>query len=272
MMLNRRTKIAIAAAAGIAVLGGVGVAVAASRKSETEPEPEPESTDDAPPIVIPELPDDVDLELPDDIPPLPGETGDDDDDEQPPPVTIPPIVVSPPVTPPVSPPVSPPVTIPPIVVRPPVSPPVSPPVVKPPPVVTPVPDTPVPPDTAEMVAALLADERRPGWKRESSAVKAWQTSRGLAPDGKFGPKTALRIALEVGTIPIVRFWPVAAGRNPQAALEDYRSGLLTIGRRVGGQHELLLQQSATREQGQAFGPPTGDGGRASITTGFGGAA
>ena len=119
-----------------------------------------------------------------------------------------------------------------------------------------------------MVADLLSAEKATGWKRSYASVRDWQKARGLTVDGKFGPGSAMKLALEAGTIPIVRYWPMSAGAHPREALDDYRAGLLTIADRVGGQHGELLRKSAARERGQSFGPPQGDNGKGVITQGF----
>ncbi len=122
-------------------------------------------------------------------------------------------------------------------------------------------ETPVPPDTLALTEALLAAEKQPSWKRIESAVTQWQKSRGLVQDGKFGPKSALTIAQEIGTIPLVRYWPRTAGPNPDAAVEQYRNALRAIAQSKPTQHAALLNASAMREKGQAFGPPHGTRGK-----------
>jgi len=131
------------------------------------------------------------------------------------------------------------------------------------PVVQPVPD-----DTRELVTAMLAQEKLPRWKKREAAVRAWQVSRGMVDDGMFGPKSGLVVANEVGTVPIVRFWPRAAGANPRAALDDYRAALETIARNKSGVHAQQLRKAAARERGQGFGPPQGDNGIRPVLEGF----
>jgi peptidoglycan hydrolase-like protein with peptidoglycan-binding domain len=119
-----------------------------------------------------------------------------------------------------------------------------------------------------MVQALLAAERAPGWKRKESAVQAWQRARGLTQDGKFGPGSGLKLALELGTIPIIRFWPNSAGARPDLALADYRGALELIAQAATPERALLLRASAERETGQSFGAPQGNNGKLPITNGF----
>jgi hypothetical protein len=106
-------------------------------------------------------------------------------------------------------------------------------------------------DTAALVQALLADEATNGWKKKSPAVQAWQKSRGLKQDGQFGPKSALVVAAEVGTVPIVRYWP--AGAQQAKAVRDYQATLLELANAAPEPRASQLRVSAQREQGQGFG-------------------
>lgn len=110
----------------------------------------------------------------------------------------------------------------------------------------------VPADTAKMVAALLADEANANWKEKSGAVMDWQESRGLTSDGLFGPKTALTIAAEIGTVPIVRFWPRSSFRESNH-LPDYRKALRALSMKADEPRASQLVAAADREQGQGFG-------------------
>lgn len=130
-----------------------------------------------------------------------------------------------------------------------------------PPIVTlplPPPQDDVPDDTAELVALMLDAESTSGWKRVEPALKDWQAERGRTVDGKFGPGDAKAMAEEIGTLPIIRFWPLATGTNPGRAIDEYRAALRAIASEVGGAHGEQLRQSAVREKGQSFGPPTGN--------------
>lgn len=109
----------------------------------------------------------------------------------------------------------------------------------------------VPADTALLVQALLADEATNGWKKKSPAVQAWQKSRGLKQDGQFGPKSALTVAGEIGTVPIVRYWP--AGAQQAKAVRDYQAALLELANAAPEPRASQLRVSAQREQGQGFG-------------------
>lgn len=121
----------------------------------------------------------------------------------------------------------------------------------------PPPQDDVPDDTAELVALMLDAESTASWKRVEPALKGWQSERGRVVDGKFGPGDAKAMAEEIGTLPIIRFWPTATGTNPQRAIDEYRAALRVVAAEVGGAHGEQLRQSAVREKGQSFGPPTG---------------
>ncbi len=111
-------------------------------------------------------------------------------------------------------------------------------------------------DTAAMVNALLLAEQSPGWNKVEPTVQAWQKPRGLKTDGLFGPKTALSVAEEFGTVPIIRVWP--AGSQKAQALQAYRAALLEIaGSTNDATRAAQLRVSAQREQGQGFGPKRG---------------
>ena len=119
-----------------------------------------------------------------------------------------------------------------------------------------------------MVSALLDSEKLPNWKKIESAVRLWQRGRGLKPDGKFGPATALTVAQETGVLPIVRFWPRAASGRPDKAIEAYRASLVEIAANAPEPRRSQLIASAEREKGQAFGPPTGSKGKRPVLAGF----
>lgn len=93
-----------------------------------------------------------------------------------------------------------------------------------------------------MVAALLLRaEANKGWKSaHKDAVRAYQGRKNLTADGLFGPGTALKMALDTGVAPIVRYWPKGSWKgSPQ--FMSYIEGL----KAAGVDH--------TREQGQGFG-------------------
>ncbi len=123
----------------------------------------------------------------------------------------------------------------------------------PPPAAPPVsaPVTTVKGDTAAMVSALLSAEAQPGWNVTDPNVKVFQANRGLKQDAKFGPATALKAALEIGTLPLVRFWPL--GTAKATLLQNYQAALLNLANQSSDPaHAAQLRHSAQREQAQAF--------------------
>lgn len=110
----------------------------------------------------------------------------------------------------------------------------------------------VPADTAALVQALLQAEATKGWKKIDAAVMAWQKSRGLKQDGKFGPKSALTVAAEIGTVPIIRYWPTGQYKEGPW-LNQYRAALLELAAKATEPRASQLRHSAQREQGQGFG-------------------
>jgi len=111
-------------------------------------------------------------------------------------------------------------------------------------------------DTALMVNTLLEREASKGWNTADPTVQAWQKKRGLKVDGLFGPKTALTVAEEFGTVPIIRVWP--AGSIKAKALQNYRAALVELANSTTDQTRAQqLRVSAQREQAQGFGPKRG---------------
>lgn len=285
--MKRKTKVALAVGLGVLAVGGLAAAAASSKKKQLEAgdDVDDEAVDDlddledpsivTPPVVLqpgpaPAVPPIV--QVPEPLPEL--ETI---DWTNPPPITVqppmgPPVTIQPPPVPVIQPapqpaPQQPPITMQPL--------PVGPPVLVQPPIVVDLPDVIPPPPpvgvpaidqlTSAMVSTLLAEERHANWKRESEQVAAWQGSQGMTSDGKFGPGSNLQLALTVGTLPLVRYWPKASGANPKAALADYKAAIREIA--ATRQHPLHRQQLEAyllREQGQAFGPPQGDGAKAPV--------
>lgn len=110
----------------------------------------------------------------------------------------------------------------------------------------------VPEDTATMTQRLLAQEAKPNWKTRDPVVKVWQESRGLTADGEFGTKTALRLADEIGVIPLIRFWP--KGSYPEGSwVRDYQAELIRKAQAAPEPKRSQLMASADRERGQGFG-------------------
>ena len=114
----------------------------------------------------------------------------------------------------------------------------------------------VPEDTAALVSVMLQEEASPGWKRASGELRHWQAARGLKADGLLGPKTALAIASEVGTVPIVRYWPRGTYREG-SWLKDYRQALRVLSLKAKEPRKSQLEAAADREQGQGWGSASG---------------
>lgn len=112
--------------------------------------------------------------------------------------------------------------------------------------------TPVKSDTAVMVATLLAAEGAPGWNAKDPSVSAWQSARPpLVVDGEFGPKSALTVAQEFGTVPLIRYWP--KGSQKASALQAYKTALLQLANAsTDPVRAQQLRLSAARENAQAF--------------------
>jgi len=126
----------------------------------------------------------------------------------------------------------------------------------PPLVVTAAGEPTAPADTIAVVQTMLGQEgNNTSWR--SAAVPGladWQRARGLGADSKFGMGTALRMAQEIGAIPIVRAWPTGSFREGHW-LPDYKASLMQIAQTKTGAHRQLLEESAAREAGQGFGTP-----------------
>jgi hypothetical protein len=182
----------------------------------------------APPVVLPDLPDDDDeAELPTVLPPMtiPGS------------VTIPGTSIQVPIPP-----------IPGVTAPPPPA------AVPPPPIVAVEQPSLVPADTARLVAMMLAEEGTANWKRKYPELGAWQASRGRVVDQMFGTGDALAMAKEIGTLPIIRYWP--KGTTRETALEPFRNSLLTLSATAPEPRRAQLIMAASREQGQSFSAPS----------------
>ncbi len=132
----------------------------------------------------------------------------------------------------------------------------APPVTTPPLVVTAGGEPTAPADTIAVAQTMLNNESNgTQWRAMASpGLAAWQTARGLVGDGQFGPKSGLKMAQEIGAIPIIRGWPRGSVRGgPQMA--DYKASLMQIAQTKTGAHRDLLERSAAREDGQGFGTP-----------------
>lgn len=115
--------------------------------------------------------------------------------------------------------------------------------------------TTAPDDTIATVTAMLAQEHSPHWRViPEPTLKQWQAKRGLAADGDFGTGTALRMAQEIGTLPIIRGWPRGSSLH-DGHLDNYRASLVQIANSAPEPRRSQLMAATTREQGQGFGTP-----------------
>jgi hypothetical protein len=109
--------------------------------------------------------------------------------------------------------------------------------------------------TVALARQMISVEESTGWKTAlSQPIKDWQGRMGLTNDAKFGPKSALQMALEVGVLPLIRYWPKS--QTLKAALTSYRDDLYTTAANLdqAGQpeHAAALRVSAEHETGQGY--------------------
>jgi hypothetical protein len=115
--------------------------------------------------------------------------------------------------------------------------------------------TSAPADTVALVTKMLAQEANPHWRIiPEPLLTAWQKKRGLTADGDFGTGTALKLAQEIGTIPIIRGWP--KGSTPHdGKMANYQAALQQIANAAPEPRASQLRASAAREAGQGYGTP-----------------
>ncbi len=115
--------------------------------------------------------------------------------------------------------------------------------------------TSAPADTVALVTKMLAQEAKPHWRIiPEPLLVAWQKARGLTADGDFGTGTALRLAQEIGTIPIIRGWPKGSTPN-DGKRANYQASLQQIANAAPEPRASQLRASAAREAGQGYGTP-----------------
>jgi len=113
--------------------------------------------------------------------------------------------------------------------------------------------TTAPADTIATVSAMLAREQSPHWRIiPEPTLKAWQAARGLVADGDFGMGTALKMAQEIGTLPIIRGWPKGSYLG-DGKLENYKASLVQIANSAPEPRRSQLMAASVREQGQGYG-------------------
>ena len=110
--------------------------------------------------------------------------------------------------------------------------------------------------TIALARTLIADEASPSWKSLHHAqVQTWQRKVGLVADGLFGPKSALKMAEEVGVLPRIRYWSKTGG-TLQTQLTKFRDNLYTLAANLddNGKHEhaAALRVSGDKETGQGW--------------------
>lgn len=109
--------------------------------------------------------------------------------------------------------------------------------------------------TIALAKDMIDAESSSGWKSAlQDRIKAWQAVSNLTADGKFGPQSAYTMALEVGVLPLIRYWPKTTALA--ADLKSYRDRLLTMAANADHKNPAMaaaLRASAAYEQGQSYG-------------------
>jgi hypothetical protein len=102
---------------------------------------------------------------------------------------------------------------------------------------------------------MINAESSKNWKTAlSNDIKVWQAVMGLTADGKFGPKSALAMATEVGILPLIRYWASTGGSQSQQ-LSAYRDALNTLATSVAAKNpaqSIALRSSAAYEGAQGY--------------------
>ncbi len=111
-----------------------------------------------------------------------------------------------------------------------------------------------PADTVAVVTTMLDQEHLPHWRIAAPGLQQWQAARKLTPDGNFGPGTALALAAEMGTVPIIRAWPKGSFLGSKH-LPAYQTALRQLAQSAPEPRKSQLMAAANREQGQGFGTP-----------------
>lgn len=117
--------------------------------------------------------------------------------------------------------------------------------------------------TVSLARIMLAREELPDWKSDlQTEVEEWQSSVELNPDGKFGIKSAVRMAAEVGILPLVRYFPKDTYTKKQAkqrydaaisdVIKDLNSDLPDSQAQIDA-----ITLSMAREKAQAWGNKPG---------------
>ena len=111
--------------------------------------------------------------------------------------------------------------------------------------------------TVALARELIEIQSQSGWKTAlQPAIQVWQSRVALTADGKFGPKSALKMADEVGILPLIRYWS-ATGGTKEKQLSAYRTSLLAKANvlkqsSMTRPHGIALEVSAVHETGQGY--------------------
>jgi hypothetical protein len=111
--------------------------------------------------------------------------------------------------------------------------------------------------TIALAQKMINAESAAGWKTALKAeIGAWQKKLGLKVDSLFGTKSALKMAEEVGILPLVRYYSATGGSQLQQ-VAAYRVALNKLADQFqvsadGVAHAKGLRSSAAYEAGQGY--------------------
>lgn len=111
--------------------------------------------------------------------------------------------------------------------------------------------------TIVLAQNMINAEGASGWKTAlSTAISDWQKIMKLTADGKFGPKSAVKMAEEVAVLPLVRYYASTGGSQSQQ-VAAYRTQLLALATQLeahpdGVAHAKGLRSSAAYETGLGY--------------------
>lgn len=109
--------------------------------------------------------------------------------------------------------------------------------------------------TIALAKSMINAESSAGWKTAlANDIKVWQARMGLTADGKFGPKSAIKMADEVGVLPLVRYY-ASTGGTKATQLAAYRTAIGQVASNVyatNPAHSISLRSSQDYEQGQGY--------------------
>jgi hypothetical protein len=102
---------------------------------------------------------------------------------------------------------------------------------------------------------LIDREASANWKAAlQPEIKAWQGRVGLLTDGKFGETGALRMAQQVGVMPVIRYWPASSQKGTEVPKyqQKLRAYADTV-RATNPAHATALSNAAAFEVGFSYG-------------------